>query len=190
MTADIGTIRSIFNRKYIYTDPQFVQNLGLWRDINVALPPDEIKKITALLPITATESIDGASTNLDFNIMNLPEMGEPAPKKTLLETARNFGRFSLGTRTPELTTLFTVAPVQKLVVDSVDVLYFDISTLDYMPDEVVSFAEKSRRMNTRTRPYNRNRSAGPSLTATEPMVQDTNGSSATVSFDISDLNYA
>ena len=86
--------------------------------------------------------------------------------------------------------LFTVAPVRKVVVDGTDVLYFDIGSLDYMPNDVVNFAERSRRMNTRTRPYNRSRSAGPSLTATEPMVQDTNGSSATVSFDISDLNYA
>ena len=187
-TTDIGTVKTIFNRKYMITEPQFIQDLPLWRDVNIALPPDDVKKIGAVLPITSTESQDGTSTNLNFNIEGLPEITGAKGTATLLQSAANFWASGDGAAAPELIDIQTKLPVSKYQTESVTVLYFDISALDYMP--LTSQLYKRRKVKVKTNSYNSSRSAGPSLTATAPMVEDTHGSSATVSFDISDLNYA
>ena len=187
--AELGTVKTVFGRKYMYTDPQFIQGLPIWRDVNIALPPDDVKKIGAVLPITATLNENQTSTNLNFNIEGLPEITGAKGTATLLQSAVNAWAAGDGDAAPELIIINTVLPVRKYQTDSVNVLYFDISSLDYMP--LVSQEYKNgRKVKVKTNSYNRSRSAGPSLTATAPMVEDTLGSSATVSFDISDLNYA
>ena len=189
MTAALGTTKAIFGRQFIYTDPQYIQGLGLWRDINVAPPATDFSNIDALLPIRAPELPDGTTVNLSFDIIALPEIVSARGTTAFLGAAAKVKSYNSSPFAPEISTINTVAPVRSVATKDTAVLYFDISVLSYL-DLAETKAQYNRRIRAKANSYNSNRSGGPSLTATAPMVEDTQGSSATVSFDISDLNYA
>jgi len=190
MTTAIGTIKELFNRQFIYTDPQYIQGLGLWREVNLPPAPEDIQKIGAILPIVATESQSKYSVNLTFDINGLPEITGARNSTTLTQTARKLvNNRPIGLPTaPEISDVKAILPIKKVTQGATLAFIFDITSLGYM--DISLRMPGYRRMRTKTNSYNSSRSTGPSLTATAPMVEDTEGSSATVSFDISDLNYA
>ena len=189
MSTAIGTIKSIFGRQFVYTDPQYIQGLGLWRDTNVPPPATDFSRIDALLPIRAEEILSNTSVNLNFDINDLPEITSARGTTTLLGAAARVRSYNSSPAAPQVSTINAIAPVRSVTTKNTAVLYFDISTLSYL-DLNETKAQYNRRIRAKANSYNRGRSGGPSLTATAPMVEDTVGSSATVSFDISDLNYA
>ena len=189
MSTAIGTVKAIFGRQFVYTDPQYIQGLGLWRDTNVPPPATDFSTVDALLPITATELSNGVTVNLNFNINNLPEITSARNTTTFLGAAAKVRSYNSSPAAPTISVINTIAPVRSVSTQDTAVLYFDISVLSYLNLEETR-AQYTRRIRAKANSYNSNRSGGPSLTATAPMVEDTEGSSATVSFDISDLNYA
>ena len=189
MSTAIGTVKAIFGRQFVYTDPQYIQGLGLWRDINVAPPASDFSTIDALLPIRASEVINNTTINLSFDINNLPEITSARNTTTFLGAAAKVRSYNSSPAAPTISVINTIAPVRSVSTKDTAVLYFDITALSYLNLEETK-AQYTRRIRAKANSYNSSRSGGPSLTATAPMVQDTEGSSATVSFDISDLNYA
>ena len=189
MTTAIGTTKELFNRQLIYTDPQYIQGLGLWRYINVATVAEEVKKFGAILPIVSTESQANYSINLSFDIGGLPEITGARNSTTLTQRAQKLANNpAIGLpKAPEISDVKTILPINKTNQGDTIVFFFDIASLGYMDVSLRKPGYRSIRVKTNS--YNSSRSTGPSLTATAPMVEDTEGSSATVSFDISDLNY-
>ena len=190
MSTAIGTVKGIFGRQFIYTDPQYIQGLGLWRDINVAPAATDFSNIDAILPIRVTQlPPDGSVINLNFDINSLPEITSARGTTTFLGAAAKIKSYNTSPAAPTISVINTIAPVRSVATKDTAVLYFDITALSYLNLEETR-AQYIRRIRAKANSYNSNRSGGPSLTATAPMVEDTEGSSATVSFDISDLNYA
>ena len=82
---NLGTLETHFNRKYIYLNPDPFLGPSAWRLSNVpptgSIDPDsnKLKDIYTLLPINKTEV--GSTTNLFFDIANLPTTNEVSREK-------------------------------------------------------------------------------------------------------------
>ena len=188
-TEPLGTTKTLFGREYVYIDPQLINGIGLWRDTNLPPAPIDITVIGAIAPIISTQYNQGREVNLSFDIEILEDVVTSSNKALITADKLINDKNVFMPRAPQITSLKTIKPVFKIEQGTQTVLFFDISALDYFDLTSVHSKLYQRRMRTKTNSYNSSRSAGPSLTATAPMVEDTEGSSATVSFDITDLNY-
>ena len=185
----VGTLKNQFHRTYIYADPQLIQGLDIWRDVNVPPKSTDFQQIGGVLPIVATETNGNTDVRLSFNILNLPEISSVLPPNTANKNEANFLLHSEDQQLPQaptVTEIKTTAPIQKVFTNNVAILYFDIGTLGDMTVNPVEIREL-KKIKVKTNSYNSSKSAGPSVSATAPMEADTIGSSVTVSFDINDL---
>ncbi len=187
-TIPIGTIVTKFSNTFIRTDPDYVQGLGLWRQ--VVLPPkaDDIYGIGAVLPIVALNSANVDKVNVSFNINGLDAIGTSVgtySDKSKAIALSSAGPTALPTA-PGINQVNTILPVESIKINGANVLYFNISaleahTLGRKEDEAL------RKSRVAIKPYNVNSSV--QITSDPPMVDDIQGDIATFSFDISDLNY-
>ena len=187
-TIPLGTVVTKFSNTFIRTDPDYVQNLGLWRQVLVPPVADDIYGIGAILPIVATNSVAPTSIRISFDINGLDAIGTAVgtySDKNKAIALSSAGPTALPTA-PQIKQVNTILPVESIKIKGANVLYFDIGaleahTLDRTADEAL------RKSKVAIKPYNVNSSV--QITSDPPMVDEVNGDVATFSFDISDLNY-
>ena len=184
----IGTVVTKFSNTFILTDPQYIQGLELWRQ--VVLPPEagDIHGIAGVLPIVTRNSVTTEAVNISFDIGSLGSVfantGVYTPRNKAFAQLQN----GIGTApsAPGISTVNTILPINSVQQSGLDVLYFDIESLEQM---TISLAEDKalRKSKVAVKPYNVNSSV--QITSDLPMVDEVNGDVATFSFDITDLNY-
>jgi len=187
--AAIGTLKTEFNRTYIYLNPNPYQGPPTWRlsNIPVSTPEpdnDGFAEIYTLLPINKTTS--GSTVNLFFDIDSLPSSRQASTSKNYISTIlSNF--LSAVDMFPQnsnysISKLNGVDPIKTNVVDKVGVVYFDMSDLPSLED-----VRRNRRFYFSSRTFKYNSRSVDSLTATEPLDSQVSGGTATVSLDFSTL---
>ena len=183
-TTYIGESKTIFANTFWKTDPQYVQNLPLWRQYPGVPEQGDITKFGAIMPIVATQSQAAKTVNVSFNIVDLPN------------TATNLKSqaFNLLTKpglpgiAPAGQTVRTIDPVQAVRSKEAVALYFDITSLPRCEigkagNRYSSYGSRQTRISSK--PYNS--SNGVNLISEAPMVDEVIGTTATFSFDITKL---
>jgi len=186
-TLPIGTVVTKFSNTFILTDPQYIQGLELWRQ--VVLPPaaEDIHGIAGVLPIVTRNSTTTEAVNVSFDIGSLASVfantGVYTPKNKAFAQLQN----GIGTAptAPGINAVNTILPINSVKQSGLDVLYFDIESLEQMT--LSKGEDRAQKYKVAVKPYNVNSSV--QITSDLPMVDEVNGDVATFSFDITDLNY-
>ena len=189
MTMPIGTIATVFGNTYIRTDPQYISDLPLWRVIIAPPQQGSITGLGAILPIQTSPQADKANIKISFNIKALnttplSQSGEALASKLLQQPASTLPALTQGS------TVNTIAPVQHLLSgQNKAILYFDIQSLE---KQVIGSEGKmfysydgSKKSTVTVKDYNG--SNGVSIDSELPMVDQVVGSTATFSFNITQL---
>ena len=185
---NLGTIKTEFNRAYIYLNPDPFTGPPTWRLSNVvpggSSAQGGLKDIYTLLPIDKTEA--GTTTNLFFNIAGLPTtrtvttredyfgsiIGTFLSKADLLPRRTNFS----------LNGLKGIDPIKTVVKDGTGIVYFDVSDLPSLED-----ARRHRAYNISPSTFKYNSRSVDVLTADDPIQAVTASQTATVSIDFRNL---
>lgn len=187
--AELGTIKTEFNRAYVYLNPDPYLGPNTWRLSNIVPigelePSGGIKEIYTLLPIDKTDI--GTTTNLFFNIAGLPTTRTVTTRKDYIASV-------LGTFTAEIPNLpkrstFNlqglngIDPIQTLTVDDAGIVFFDMENLPTL-DTVM----KHRLYNISPSTFKYNSRSVDVLIADEPLQSTTAMQTATVSLDFRNL---
>ena len=189
--APIGTTKTIFGNTFILTDPQYITNLGLWRQY-LAIPQGEpiTSGLGGVLPIVVTD-LPNNVVNVKFDIKDLPDIRVAQGNKSFLSDASTL----LQTDSQQLpdfmaagATVNTIAPVQNFHAENKAVLYFDITSLDrtQITGHGVGYVDtRNTKYKVVVKEYNK--SNGVTIDSEAPMVDEVSGSTATFSFDITTL---
>ena len=185
----LGTVKTEFNRAYVYLNPDPFTGPPTWRLSNV-VPIGEaeaeggIEDIFTLLPIDKTEV--GTTTNLFFNIAGLPTTGEASTNKSYLtSTISNFLQHvdAIPKRIGfNLSALQSINPVETRIQDTTGVIYVDFTNLPTLED-----VRRHRLYNITPSTFKYNSRSVDVLTATEPVQSVTDSGTATVSLDFRNL---
>ena len=190
MTEPLGTLKSKFSRTYILLNPDPYLGPNTWRLSNVPatndVGPDDnaLKDIYTLLPINKTEV--GSTTNLFFDIANLPTTNEASREKNYSTSVlSNF--FSQSGLLPRragfsLTGLKGIDPIKTIVNDDTGVIYFDMQDLPTLDD-----VRRNRSYYISARTFKYNSRSVDVLTADAPLEAVTSNKTATVSLDFRNL---
>ena len=190
MTEPLGTLKSKFSRTYIRLNPDPYLGPDTWRLSNVPAinnigPEDNtLKDIYTVLPINKTEV--GSTTNLFFDIANLPTRDEASSRK-------DYFRSLLGTFFTQvdmlprrigfsLTTLKGVDPIKTVVNDDTGVVYFDMADLP-----TLDAVRRNPKYYISTSTFKYNSRSVDVLTADAPLEAVTADQTATVSLDFRNL---
>lgn len=187
--ASIGTLKSQFNRAYIYLNPNPYLGPSTWRLSNIpplgAEPPeeDEIANLFTIPPIQHTET-DGVA-NLFFSISSIPDninrsSRSPFRSKTAAYNMNVYAPFQASTGTFSINSVSAIPPVETATNDDNVTIWFDIA--DLQPVE----AARARRRFKTVFDVNYNSRSISALTADAPLAA-TPGPDITVSFDIHSL---
>ena len=187
--AELGTVKTEFNRAYVYLNPDPYAGPNTWRLSNVVPidgpgPEGGLKEVYTLLPIDKTDI--GTTTNLFFNIAGLPDTRSAS-------TRSDYISHILGTFTAELPALpkrstfnlkgvVGVPPIQTVIADDAAIVYFDVNNLPTL--ETVR-SHRLYNISPSTLKYN-SRSVDV-LTADVPLESVTANGTATVSLDFRNL---
>ena len=190
-TLPIGTTKTIFGNTFIYVDPQYISNLGLWRQYMGIPETDDPKSgLGGILPIVVTD-LDNSVVNIKFDIKDLPSIRVSpgnksflSPASTLLQTDSQ----SLPDFLPAGAVVKTIAPVQNFAAENKTVLFFNIGSLDRaeIKGHGTGFVDtSSEKYRVTLKDYNK--SNGVTIDSEAPMVDEVIGNTATFSFDITTL---
>lgn len=187
--AQLGTVKSNFNRAYVYLNPDPFTGPPTWRLSNT-IPigqPDAaggIEEIFTLLPIDKTEI--GTTTNLFFNIVGLPTTEEASRNKSYLSSTINTFLDNIDGLTKRvgfsLSGLQGIDPVETRIQDTTGVVYLDLTNLPTLED-----VRRHRMYNITPSTLKYNSRSVDVLTATEPVQSVTDSGTATVSLDFRNL---
>ena len=183
---DVGELRYKFNRSYIYTDPQYVGNLGIWRDVNVPSEPENVFGLFAVKPIIDTYDKDTKTSNLSFSIDALDNSGvvdgtltNRSYLKSMLAQLRRPAQS--GSPMASLPKVQTTLPMASATSTRAVVISFDIADLDYVE------IEPAKKYSVKTNAYNGNNPVN--IKATVPIIEESAGDIVDLSFDITALDY-
>jgi len=180
---DLGQVQYQFNRSYIWTNPNAVKNLGLWRDINVPPEPSSVIGLFAVLPIVDDYNATTQTSNLSFTIDRLDDIDvteNSSYLKSMLAQVRRPAES--GSPLASLPTVQTSLPMVSQSSARVVVIGFDITALPYVE------VEPAKKYSVKVNSYNGNKPV--SISATVPIVEETAGNIVDLSFDITALDYA
>ena len=185
----VGTVITKFNNSFIYTDPYFIQGLGLYRQVLAAPEPGDLFGLGAILPIVSQALSEPAPTvNISFNIKDLQPVQAAAQNKSLLSKSYRLLQQpfdSLPVMAKKNMNIKTIEPVRNVRKGGAAVLFFDITSLQ-RTDIVgigVGFSDTSKnKYRVRIKDYNK--SNGVNIDSEAPMVDEVIGNTATFSFDI------
>jgi len=189
MTASYGTVKTEYNKQWIYLNPNpaqgpFAWNVANFPEIDDPTIIDDIENLYTVPPIMNNQV--GQVANLYFSIEDCKGRNEPDTFARTLKS--NIALLLDGGNLPptsrnglfDLTGVDAIAPVMSQQNDKDAYLWFDISGLD-----PVDITTRDRRRYKVKAGYN-SRSVT-SLTADSPLFVDNVDGLATVSFDITTL---
>ena len=187
----LGSTKTQFNQSFIYIDPQYIENLDVWRPVLIPPEPSDVFGLGAILPIVSTD-LGPKSIKVSFDIFDLPRTNAAPTNKSLLSTAGVLLQRpaeQLPSIAPSSQNIVTIKPVQNVKAAGKAVLYFDITTLDraqIQPGTGVGYVDTSRdKYRVVVKDYNN--SNGVNIDSEAPMVDEVIGNTATFSFDITTL---
>jgi len=187
---DLGSIKTQFNRAYIYLNPKESTGPSAWRLSNLqpinSLNPEgnNLKDIYALLPINKKEGV--STTNLFFDIVSLPTTNNVSTKKNYLTSVLSTFLANVDDL-PRLANFSIVGlkgvdPIKTIVNQNVGIVYFDMSDLPTLKD-----VSRFKKYNISTSTFKYNSRSVDVLTATEPLETQLANQTATVSIDFRNL---
>ena len=180
---DLGQVQYQFNRSYIWTNPNSVSGLGLWRDINVPPEPSSVIGLFAVLPIVDDYDATTETSKLSFTIDRLDDIDvteNSSYLKTMLAQVRRPPES--GSPLASLPKVQASLPIVSQSSARVVVIGFDITELPYVD------IDPARKYSVKVNSYNGNKPV--SISATVPIVEETAGNIVDLSFDITALDYA
>jgi len=186
-TIPLGTIATVFNNTFIYTDPQYVNGLQLWRQLPAVPESTDVTGLGGILPVVVQQETAQKTVNVSFNIVGLPlvtSKSQQAQAYSLLQQPYN----SLPGFAPKAQSIRTLAPVRHVTKSDAAVLYFDIKSVpraEIGSEGNMYSSYGSRKNKISVKPYNG--SNGVNITSEAPMVDEVLGDTATFSFDITKL---
>ena len=188
MTVSYGIGKTQFSSTFWKTDPQYVQNLSLWRQYPGIPEVGDVTKFGAILPIVATQSESAKSVNVSFSIFDLPSTNSISLKSQAFNLLTEPG---LPGMAPQGMTVNTIAPVQAVRSTAAVALYFDIASVPRAEigtegNMYSSYGSLNPRK-TRISAKAYNVSNGVNIISEPPMVDEVVGTTATFSFDITEL---
>jgi len=187
---ELGTIKTQFNRAYVYLNPDEFTGPSSWR--LSSLPPttsidpegNNLKDIYTLLPIS--KKVAGTTTNLLFDIISLPTTENVSTKKDYFTSV--LSTFLAETDVLPKMANFTISglkgvdPIKTIVYENVGIVYFDMSDLPTLKD-----VSRYKKYNISTSTFKYNSRSVDVLTATEPLETQLADQTATVSIDFRNL---
>lgn len=184
----LGTNKYVFDSTFWGIDPQYIQGINLWRQYPGIPEPRNVTSFGAILPIVATQNVAAQSVNISFSIIDLPETSTYTGKALASKLVTQPGLTAFA---PAGMTIKTVPPVQQIRSNEAVVLYFSINSLPRVEigkqgNMYSSYGTLNPRKN-RISVKSYNVSNGVNIISEPPMVDEIAGSTATFSFDITEL---
>ena len=188
MTTGVVEVFNRFGRTFVLTDPGYVKGLEIFRDVNAVPERRDITGLGAILPIIANTDKQNQSVKVSFSItelINVTNNGKSEAFNLLQQPAHELAGFA-----PAAQTIKTVKPVQHVSKNGAAVLFFNIGSLSPVliasaGNKYSSYGSRAKKTRISVKPYNK--SSGANITSDPPMVDTVVGSTATFSFDITEL---
>lgn len=191
-TLPVGTVVTEFNNSFIFTDPFYINGLGLYRQVLKAAEPGDVFGLGAILPIVSQSLASPAPTvKVSFNIEDLKPITDAPQNKSLLSKSFQLLQqtsSSLPVMAPASMTIKTIEPVRHVRKAGAAVLFFDITSLQRA--EIIGLGSgyvDTSRQKYKVTLKGYNNSNGVNIDSEAPMVDEVIGSTATFSFDITTL---
>ena len=181
---DLGDLKYLFNRTYVWTDPQYVNGLGIWRDVNVPPLATDVFGLFAVAPIVDSFDKDTETTTLSFDVNILEDVNgidnRTSYIKGMLEQLRRPA--TSGSPISGLPDIRASLPMVSVKSTRAVAIGFDIIDLPYVE------IEPPKKFTVKTNTYNGNNPVN--IKATVPIVETSSGDIVDLSFDITALDYA
>ena len=193
MAVPVGTLKSIFNRTYVLTTPSTPETVPEWRPTNVPIEADSIA-IIALLPLQAQENVNTGVVDISFYPLGLNEISgtETNTYTTYDSTAtyytnwtsagrQNFSYFPQARMVQAGETIKGIAPIHDESIGQNVVLTFSPWLLPRVEDIPQSTYGGRRNVRAVVKSYNDSNAL--SLSATDPITLNVDGTVTQVGFD-------
>jgi hypothetical protein len=177
MTFPLGSVITKFQNTFILTDPWYIRGLELWRKVlTIPILPDALG-LTGLLPVKVVPDTVNDRVNVFFDIADLDSVFDANGLQLPRDKANGLLQGNLSS-VPKVASniqkVESIAPIQSVSQEGVEVLYFDCTVLPNIDSaDAVSTSQTS--------------SDNTEVNSVLPMVDEFSGSTVTFSFNILNL---
>ena len=176
MTFPLGSVITKFQNTFILTDPWYIRGLELWRKVLTVPQPADALGVLGLLPIKVLPDTINNRINVLFDILNLDSVFSSEGTQLLQNKAYGLlqGDLSNIASVSTVGAIQSIAPIQNISQEGVEVLYFDITLLSNIGSANTVTTVQTSSDNTE-------------VNSILPMVDETSNNTTTFSFDILNL---